>query len=60
MSVSSEVEVSKERFKKLYFKHSRPGSGWTRDYWDQFFEKEEGKKYFYQRPETPTMFECSS
>jgi hypothetical protein len=53
MSGAAEEEVTKERFKGLYFHHSRPNSGWTREYWDQFFEKEEGKKYFYEKPETP-------
>ncbi len=45
-------EVSKERFKDLYFKYATPNSGWTEDYWDHFYEREEGKKYFFTKPMT--------
>jgi hypothetical protein len=47
-----EEEVSKEKFKELYTKYATPNSGWTEDYWDQFYENEEGKRYFYSKPET--------
>lgn len=49
-------EITKEEFKEIYFKHALPNSGWTEDYWNHFFEKEEGKKYFYTEPELPRMF----
>jgi hypothetical protein len=48
-----EEEVTKERFKDLYFKYAIINSGWTEDYWDQFYEKEEGKRYFFTKPESP-------
>ncbi len=48
-----EEEISKERFKDLYSKHATPHSGWTEDYWNHFYENEEGKRYFYSKPETP-------
>lgn len=46
-----EKEVTKEEFKALYFKYATPDSGWTKDYWNEFFEKEKGKKYFFSKPE---------
>jgi hypothetical protein len=48
-----EEEVTKEKFKDLYFKHATPQSGWTEDYWNQFYEGEEGKRFFFSKPETP-------
>ena len=48
-----EQEVSKMEFKNLYFQYSTPNSGWTEDYWNQFYENEEGKKYYFSSPETP-------
>ncbi|MCC7196984.1 hypothetical protein IT413_02190 [Candidatus Peregrinibacteria bacterium] len=45
-----EKEVTKEEFKVLYFKYATPHSGWTQDYWNQFFENETGKKYFFTAP----------
>ena len=48
-----EREISKEEFKDLYFKYAEPESGWTEDYWNSFYEKEEGKTYFFTAPETP-------
>ncbi len=54
---SPESEVTKEQFKKYYFQYATPDSGWTADYWNKFYEHEQGKKYFFRRPETP---ECVS
>ena len=54
-----EEEVSKERFKDLYFKYATPNSGWTDDYWNHFYEQEEGKRYFFTKPansESTRMF----
>lgn len=48
-----EEEVSKSKFKDLYFTYATPYSGWTSDYWDQFYEKEEGRKYYFTKPATP-------
>ncbi len=48
-----EKEVSKAKFKDLYFKYATPNSGWTQEYWNQFYEEEEGKRYFFTSPETP-------
>lgn len=48
-----EVEITKEKFKELYFKYATPHSGWTEDYWNQFYEKDEEKRYFFTKPATP-------
>lgn len=48
-----QAEVTKREFKDLYFKYATPNSGWTEDYWKQFYENEEGKRYFFASPETP-------
>lgn len=47
-----EEEVTKEKFRALYFKYAAPNSGWTEDYWNHFYEGQEGKRYFFTRPET--------
>jgi len=54
-----EEEVTKEKFKDLYFKYATVHSGWTEQYWNQFHEREEGRRYFYSAPatsETTRMF----
>ena len=48
-----EQEITKEEFKKLYFRYSTPDSGWTQAYWDSNFEQETGKKYFFAKPSSP-------
>jgi hypothetical protein len=48
-----EEEVTKEKFKDLYFKYATSNSGWTESYWNQFFENNEGERYFFVKPETP-------
>lgn len=48
-----DVQVSKIEFKKLYFDYAQPNSGWTEDYWNQFFEPERDKSYFFEEPESP-------
>jgi hypothetical protein len=48
-----DVQVSKIEFKKLYFDYAQPNSGWTEDYWNQFFETEQDKSYFFEEPESP-------
>jgi hypothetical protein len=48
-----DVQVSKDEFKKLYFNYAQPNSGWTEDYWNQFFELEKDKSYFFEEPESP-------
>lgn len=48
-----EEEITKERFKELYSTYGTPTSGWTEDYWNHFYEHEEGKRYFFSKPETP-------
>jgi len=50
--VEKEEEITKEEFKDLFFKYVTPESGWTEDYWNVFYEKEEGKRYFFTKPET--------
>lgn len=48
-----EKQVTQKEFKKLYFRYATLNSGWTEHYWNQFFENEEGKTYFFSEPETP-------
>lgn len=48
-----EREVSKLAFKNLYFKYATPNSGWTKEYWNKFYENEEGKNYYFTNPDTP-------
>ena len=48
-------EVSKEQFKQLYFAFGRGEDGWSPDYWESSFEKQETipMKYLVQEPESP-------
>jgi hypothetical protein len=48
-----EEEVSKAKFKALYFNYATPDSGWTEAYWNKIYQQEEGKKYFFTPPATP-------
>ena len=48
-----EEEVTKAKFKALYFKYATPNSGWTEEYWNHFYEKKEGDRYFFSKPATP-------
>jgi hypothetical protein len=47
-----EEEVTREKFKDLYFKYATPNSGWTEDYWNHFYESEKEKRYFFSAPAT--------
>ncbi len=55
MPVSRDKEITKEEFKRLFFYYgvSQKDSGWTSDYWNKFFENEEGKRYFFTAPDRP-------
>ena len=49
-------EVGKERFKEMYFRlGDGKTTGWTLDYWNEFFEleKKPGMKYLVEEPPTP-------
>ena len=46
-------EVSKAEFKQAYMQNRGDSSGWTDDYWQHFFEDEEGKRYSLSPPESP-------
>ncbi len=48
-------EVTKEEFKRLFFYYgvSQKDSGWTAEYWNHFYENEEGKRYFFTAPDCP-------
>lgn len=49
-------EVTKEEFRKLYFKlGGGAATGWDLDYWNKFFADNEGTdmKYLVEEPETP-------
>lgn len=50
-----EREITKQEFRELYIKYgqSLEYSGWTQDYWDRFYEKETGKRYFFTEPTSP-------
>ena len=45
-------EITKEEFKKIYFEHPDPemNAEAVQDYWNHFYENEEGAKYFYEEP----------
>ena len=48
-------EVTKEQFKEIYFKlGGSTATGWSLDYWNEFFEGEQnpGMKYLWEEPET--------
>lgn len=47
-----EEEITKSKFKQFYFQYATPHSGWTEDYWNRFYEHEEGKEYFFSLPAT--------
>ena len=44
--------VSKAEFKQAYMHYRRDNDGWTDDYWQHFFEEEEGKRYSLSPPES--------
>jgi hypothetical protein len=49
-------EVSKEKFKEIYFRlGGGPYSGWTADYWEKFFEDEvkPGWRFMVEEPRSP-------
>jgi hypothetical protein len=46
-------EVTRAEFKQAYMHYRRDSDGWTDDYWQHFFEGEEGKHYFLSPPESP-------
>ncbi len=52
-SLILETELSKAQFRARYFQGATPGSGWTRAYWDHFFESESGARYFVIEPDDP-------
>ena len=41
-----ELEITKAKFKEIYFQNATPHSGWTQDYWNTIFENEVGQQYF--------------
>lgn len=48
-----EEEISKQKFKELYFIYATVQSGWTKEYWDLFYEKKEGLRFFFIPPTSP-------
>jgi len=52
-----DVQVSKGEFKSLYFKYAQPNSGWTEYYWNQLFERERDKNYFFEEPASPAQIQ---
>ena len=58
-------EITKQEFRELYVRYgqSQKYTGWTQDYWDDFYEHETGKRYFFTEPTAPDqtrMFISSS
>jgi hypothetical protein len=49
--ISMEREISKAEFKELYLKYGK-SCGWTLEYWNEFYENEIGKRYFFREPES--------
>lgn len=49
-----EQEVTKEEFKKLYFKYGGESTGWTLEYWNEFYEKLEGVRFVFFPPKDDT------
>lgn len=51
-----EREITKEEFKRLYIRYgqSKPGTGWTKEYWNHFYKHEAGVRYFFTEPNSPT------
>lgn len=46
-------ELNKAEFKKMYMTLRTEGDGWSDDYWEHFYENQEGTQYFFTEPETP-------
>lgn len=56
MDESAFKEVSKEKFKEIYFRLGGGDySGWTTDYWRKFFEDEvkPGWRFMVEEPKSP-------
>ena len=49
-----EEEVSKQKFKERYFTYATTHSGWTKEYWDFFYEDKEDQLFFFSPPTSPT------
>lgn len=55
-------EVAKEEFKTIYFRlGGGPGSGWTAEYWREFFEEKvkPGWRFMVEEPRSP-KYACMS
>jgi hypothetical protein len=49
-------KVGKDKFKEMYFRlGGGAATGWSLEYWNEFFENEQkpGMKYLVAEPETP-------
>jgi hypothetical protein len=48
-------EVSKQEFKEVFFRYgvSNKDSGFTADFWNQFYEDETDAHYFFTEPTSP-------
>lgn len=49
-----EEEISKQKFKELYFTHGTVHTGWTEEYWNLFYENREALRFFFSPPTSPT------
>lgn len=45
--------VTHSQFKTLYFQYAQPQSGWTQEYWNQFFETKKEDVYYFEAPASP-------
>ena len=48
-----QTEVTKGKFKACYFQGASDSSGWTADYWAEFFESDNSSKFFIDEPSDP-------
>jgi len=44
--------VTHSQFKNLYFQYAQPLSGWTEEYWNQFFKTKKDDVYYFEAPES--------
>jgi hypothetical protein len=48
-----QVIVTHTHFRELYSQYVQPHSGWTEDYWNQFFESRQSDTYYFEPPASP-------
>lgn len=51
----TEREVTKEKFKELYFRYGGEDTGWGADYWNEFYEQLDGVRFVFIEPTSPAQ-----